>query len=197
LIKILLIIFVFLTSSCSGISLNNLKLLKDSIYENTLDEGKLYSEKYSHLIIKGKNIASVFILESRINNVDKWIGANGEIIYTLDGLVVGAELIGDGYFLSSYPLNTITANNINDLFEQRYFANYKEKNIYNLKVEYKDIVVTDSTECSRYITAKRFFADSRLNDSISLCFDAKGSPYNSKQSIEPGTEYKIKYNYLY
>lgn len=196
-IKKLIIIFLLILSSCSGISFNAIKLIRDSYSSGVIDDDTLYSDKYSHLILNSRNFSAIFILESRTNSVDKWVGPNGEIIYTLNGLVIKTELIGDGYTLSSLNINEITNKNISDYLEHQSLVSYYEVNFNNLRVEFLYKSEFKTSKCPKGVTYRREFLDLRISDKLKICYDINGVPKNSTQSIEPNTKYKITYNYLF
>ena len=196
-IKKLIIIFLLILSSCSGISFNAIKLIRDSYSSGVIDDDKLYSDKYSHLILNSRNFSAIFILESRTNSVDKWVGPNGEIIYTLNGLVIKTELIGDGYTLSSLNINEISKQGISDYLENQSFLSYLEANLNNLSITFLDKSEFESSKCPKGISYRRYFLDLRISDKVKICYDLKGVPINNVQSIEPNMKYKITYNYLF
>jgi len=197
LIKKLIIIFLLILSSCSGISFNAIKLIRDSYSSGVIDDDKLYSDKYSHLILNSRKLSAIFILESRSNSLDKWVGPNGEIIYTLNGLVIKTELIGDGYTLSSQNINEISKQGISDYLENQSFASYLEANFNNLRVQFLDKSASESSKCPKGVSYRREFLDLGISDRVKICYDLKGVPINSVQSIEPNMKYKITYNYLF
>lgn len=196
-IKKLIIIFLLILSSCSGISFNAIKLIRDSYSSGIIDDRKLYSDKYSHLILNSRNFSAIFILESRSNSVDKWVGPNGETIYTLNGLVIKTELIGDGYTLSSLNINKISKQGISEYLENQSLLSYLEVNLNNLRVAFLDKSEFESSNCPRGFSYRRYFLDLRMSDKVKICYDLKGTPMNSIQSIEPNMKYKITYNYLF
>jgi hypothetical protein len=197
LIKKLIIIFLLILSSCSGISFNAIKLIRDSYSSGVIDDDKLYSDKYSHLILNSRNLSAIFILESRTNSVDKWVGPNGEIIYTLNGLVIKTELIGDGYTLSSLNINEISKQGISDYLENQSLLSYLEVNLNNLRITFLDKSEFESSKCPKGVSYRRYFLDLRMSDKVKICYDLKGVPINNVQSIEPNMKYKITYNYLF
>ena len=196
-IKKLIIIFLLILSSCSGISFNAIKLIRDSYSSGVIDDDKLYSDKYSHLILNSRNFSAIFILESRTNSVDKWVGPNGETIYTLDGLVIKTELIGDGYTLSSLNINEISKQGISDYLENQSLLSYLEVNLNNLRIKFLDKSEFESSKCPKGVSYRRYFLDLRMSDKVKICYDLKGVPITNVQSIEPNMKYKITYNYLF
>ncbi len=196
-IKNLIIIFLLILSSCSGISFNAIKLIRDSYSSGVIDDDKLYSDKYSHLILNSRNFSAIFILESRTNSVDKWVGPNGETIYTFNGLVIKTELIGDGYTLPSLNINEISNQSISDYLENQSLLSYSEVNLNNLRVSFIDKSEFESSKCPKGASYSRYFLDLRISDKVKICYDLNDVPINSTQGIEPNTKYKITYNYLF
>lgn len=195
-IRVPVILFLILTG-CASIDLGYIELFQDTFKKNLIEEEKLQeykNQRFSFLkASKGRNDAIFILRESNDLDIQRWIGANAEEIYTFKGMII--KTIGlDHDFKLHDPVSVVKNFPVNSFQSYSSLAN---PNASFLESQFNLEILEDQidTDCNNLIIYKHHIRQIGFNERLEICLDKNSNALFSKQKINPFDEEIVLYFY--